>query len=273
MRLVARLYAMSMRPLRPLRGEVLQQHIAQCLTIVNKHLRRILANVEQQLWQMVLQFIPSALLELNEDGGCPIGPIDLVAIVEKGIRIRHLIISKRLFESLQIVSHCLCIKMVDCPSFSTRSSSFHQLLGASHIDSKDLPSAFAIFRFPRQHIVSHHVGKIQRRSLHVKPVGHHLMHPGSLPCLSPVFIRRRSSFQVLRRCKVQLGFRDSVHQLHDPAHMLHLNGIHTEHHPASSFRLWHLRTAKGPSCASIHVYLHAITDAQFLDILQHLHPA
>ena len=222
---------------------------------------------------MLFQLIAPALLELLKDRRCPVGSIDLVAVVEESVWIGNVIVCKSLLETLQIVLHSLGIEMVDHPPFSTRCSPIHQLLGTCHIDGEDLPSALTILRFPCQHIVGYQACEILRWSLSIEPIGHHLMHPGSAPHIPSVFLCRRSHLQVRRRCKVQLDFWYSVHQLHQLAHTLHLHRIHSVHHPTGSLFQRHLWASERPTSTSVHIYLHAIAHALLFYIAQNLHPA
>ena len=84
---------------------------------------------------MLSKVIAPTLLELIKERGCPVGTVDLIAVIKEGMRIGNARLGKGFVETCQIVADGIVVKVVDYPALTTRCSPLHLLAGASNIDA------------------------------------------------------------------------------------------------------------------------------------------
>ena len=82
--LVAGFHTVAVSPCRPLLGEILEQHLAQGLTVVRECLT---LTIEQEV-ESFFQLVTASLCELVEQGRGPVGTIYFIRVVEEIVRIR-----------------------------------------------------------------------------------------------------------------------------------------------------------------------------------------
>ena len=135
MRLIARDAAVGVRPISPLRGEILKQQFSKRLSVVADDApltvcaQRILR--VQQICER-FEVISSSLLKLLIEFRCPVSTIHLIGVIEHGIWESHALIGKSSVEAFEISRHRPTVEVVNDKTFASRSSPLHLLLRAPY---------------------------------------------------------------------------------------------------------------------------------------------
>ena len=135
MRLVPRDAAVTMRPIRPLRGEVLQEKFAERLTVI-AHNATVGISAERVLLVQYIsegtQVISPPLLKLVVQARRPVRPIHLIGIIEHRLGERHILIGKRPVEALQVMLHGIAVEVIYHQPLASRRCTLHLLLRLPH---------------------------------------------------------------------------------------------------------------------------------------------
>ena len=238
-RLVASGGSVAVRPLCPLAGEVLLEHVRQRLTVVGIHL---LVAV-QQLVQVLVELIAAARLKLLKHLRRPVGLVYLIRVVEEAVRPFGTRLRELRVEVFQVLCHGISVEIVDHQPLAAGRRTLHLHHPVLDVGGNNLPVAGG--SLPLQALAADQVCQVR----HVAAVarlgeGHHAL--------------QRAVRRVQR------------HRFLAGAVTTHVEGLRRQ--PAGRLRQFHHRSAERPPGAGGHVDVDTQFPAGLLGVVHHLQP-
>ena len=141
MSLVSGNRAMTMSPLRPDGGEIIEKKVAKGLSIVHYHL---FVSIDEAV-KALFETVTSTILEFLEKVCGVISFAYFIGIIKECMRIRRISPLESLADMIEIILHTATIEMIYHVTFSSRSGTFHHHHSIFLPQCDDSPCAFTEF--------------------------------------------------------------------------------------------------------------------------------